>query len=320
MATVNLETTILEDQVQAEQTLSLSPEDDRWRQIFERRLDFIRDRTKSVSEGYQNGVYLVGRPGTGKTHTVRETLERNDASYLYRNARMTPMGLFEELSANADRTIVLDDISSLFDQRQSLQILMAALGGKLGSARPVTYIAKNSHERKSFSFSGGIIAISNVPLRRDPLADALASRVILHEHEPNDAELAALMRYLALKGKDELNPEECLAVIEFVIDESRQHDYRLDLRLMDKGLQDYLQWKDGNTLRSWQELIRASMKQTLRHTLGEKLTKQEEIQLEVDMVLRLMEKYPDDPRRQIEESGLKPSTFYERRKLLKKVR
>ncbi len=37
--------------------------------------DLIRDRTRSVSERYQVGAYLVGRPGSSKTHTVVETLQ-----------------------------------------------------------------------------------------------------------------------------------------------------------------------------------------------------------------------------------------------------
>lgn len=51
-----------------------------------------------------------------------------------------------------------------------------------------------------FEFSGGIIAISNLPLSRDPVADAVASRVRPLEHEPTDEMIAAFMREQALNG------------------------------------------------------------------------------------------------------------------------
>lgn len=301
----------------AKPVISLSSQDRHHLLIFERRCDFVRDRTRSVADRYQNGLYLVGRPGSGKTHTVIETLESINARYIYRNSRMTPMGLFEELCAHPEHTIVLDDISALFDQRQALQILMAALDGKPGQARPVTYTAKNKHERRSFYFRGGIIAISNIPLRRDPLAEAIVSRVVLQEHEPTDEELAAVMRHAAIKGNEDMSPEECNVVVEFVIQESRANDFRLDLRFMGKGLQDYRQQRDGKARRPWQELIRASMKQILRQAPRSAPSKQDEIKLECEMVSRLIEKYPDDTPRQITESGLSKSTFYERRRMLR---
>jgi hypothetical protein len=64
-------------------------------QSFERRQQLIRDRVASVVHCYHTGAYLVGRPGTSKTHTVREDLAQLDTPWVYKNARMTPMGLFE---------------------------------------------------------------------------------------------------------------------------------------------------------------------------------------------------------------------------------
>ena len=62
---------------------------------FEIKQQLIRDRVASVVHGYHTATYLVGRPGTSKTHTVREELERLEEPWVYQNARMTPMGLFE---------------------------------------------------------------------------------------------------------------------------------------------------------------------------------------------------------------------------------
>ena len=68
-----------------------------------------------------------------------------------------------------------------------------------------------------FEFAGGIIAITNVPLRSDPLARALGSRLTVLEHEPSDEEIGAFMRLLALRGHEDMTPGECLEVAEFLI-------------------------------------------------------------------------------------------------------
>src|SRR3954453_17949182 len=135
-------TTSSEIITQADLTLVLCEEDEALLDEFEAMLDLIRDRTRSVAEGYQVGAYLVGRPGSSKTYTVQATLERLDTPWTYRNSRMSPMGLYCLLEEHPEHTVVLDDISTLFNQPQSLQILMAALGGKPGRPRTVTYVTK----------------------------------------------------------------------------------------------------------------------------------------------------------------------------------
>lgn len=57
------------------------------------------------------------------------------------------------------------------------------------------------------------------------------------------------------------------------------------------------------------------MTQLLRQSPHAVLTKQEEIELECEEVARLEKKYPGDRARQIAESGLTKSTFYERRRM-----
>jgi hypothetical protein len=195
-----------------------------------------------------------------------------------------------------------------------LQILLAALGGSPGQPRPVTYTIKEKSERKSFDFTGSIIAISNVRLRRDPLADAVVSRIPVLEHNPTDDQIAAFMRQQALAGYADLTVAECREVVEYVIGASRQNDYPLDLRWMERGWQDFRLVKHGKALRSWRELITSSMRTVFQAPPAQGLSKQEEVQLERENIKRLMHRFPDDVRRQMEESGMKRSTFYQRRR------
>jgi len=269
---------------------ALPAEDQRNLDEFERLRDFIRDRTRSVAERYQNGCYLVGRPGTSKTHTVIETLEALDAPWTYRNGRMTPMGLYRVLEEHPEHTIVLDDVPTLLKQEQALQILMAAMGGKPGKSRVVTYAINDN--RRSFDFSGGIIAISNVALRRDPCADAVASRVPLLEHEPTDEMIVAFMRRQAIRGCKGLTPKECREVVEFVIAESRANEYRLDLRSMEKGWQDYRLCKDGKAKTHWTALVRSSMKKIVVSQAVMPVTRAGEEARLHDIAKQLLERFP----------------------------
>lgn len=278
-------------------------------QQFERKLQVLRDRVASVAYGYHVAAYVVGRPGSSKTFTIRQELDRYDRPWVYHNARMTPMGLFSFLTEHPEQIVVLDDIASLFKNEQALQILLAALDGEPGTARTVTYKSKDREEK--IQFSGAIIAISNIPLRCDPLARALGSRIVMLEHEPTDEQIAAFMRLLASRGFEDLTPEECLEVTEFLINETREFDERLDLRHLTKAWQDFRLVKHGKAETSWQDLVKTSLKKVSR--LNVPLSKTERIEMDREKVRKAMERFPDDCKKQIEFSGLKSSTFYVRK-------
>ena len=277
----------------ATRTLALTKEDQEYLRQFEHLMDRLRDRTVSVAEKFQSGAYLVGRAGSSKTFTVLETLKKRKAPYAYRNARMIAPGLFAFLEEHPEHCCVLDDIPALFDQRQALQTLMAAMGGEPGKPRPMTYTIKSKHERKSFEFGGGIIAISNLPLRRGPLAEAVASRVVILEHEPTDEMLAAFMRSQALTGYEDMTAGECLEVVEFVIAEAIGSDYRLDLRHMKKAWQDFRQDKQGKALRPWQKLVRTSMKRVIKDEIRPVCRADEQARFR-DIALELFKRFPKD--------------------------
>jgi hypothetical protein len=291
----------------------LSDDDLRLVQEFERKLQIVRDRVNSVVHLYHTACYLVGRPGTSKTFTVKKELEQLEVPWAYRNARMTPMGMFDFIADHPEHILVLDDIGTLFKNEQALQILLAALDGDPGERRLVTY--KSKDEDLEVWFTGGIIAISNVALRHDPLARALGSRITSLEHEPSDDEIAAYMRHLALKGYKGLDASECMEVAEFVIEETRGCDQRLDLRHLTKAWDDFRQFKDGRAETPWPELVRTSLHQLLTEATIP-MSKQEEIEQQRELAQQLMDKYPGDSKRQLAEwqriTAMGKSLFYTR--------
>ena len=289
----------------------LSRQDRELVQQLDTKLQLIRDRVASVAHRYHTACYLVGRPGTSKTFTVRTELERLEEPWAYQNARMTPMGLFSFLADHPEHVIVLDDIGSLFKNDQAMQILLAALDGDPGQPRIVRYKSKDKEE--TINFTGTVITISNVPLRCDPLARALGSRIVMLEHEPTDDEMAAFIRHLSADGSGDLSPDECLEVAEFVISETRENDLRLDLRHLRKGWQDYRQVKHKRAKTCWQDLVRTSLLKLAREMLMP-MSKAEDIEQQRLLVIELMERYPNDRQKQIAEWPHSKSLFYQRKR------
>lgn len=242
--------------------MELSEEDRQYVKLFDNQLGLIRDRVTAVAKGYQNGFYLAGRPGTGKTHEVKKQLDALKTVYTLRNSRMTSLGLYTHLREHPEGPTVLDDISTLWYERAAQQILLAAMNGEPGEPRLLTYTTAEVDGRVSFTYYGSIIGISNLPLRRDPIADALQSRTTVLEHNPTDEMIAAVARSRFLNGYEDLSAAEAMKVVEFTIEASKTNEYRLDLRTVNKALNDFMLDRDGHSTRPWQELVLSSMKMT----------------------------------------------------------
>lgn len=270
-------------------TSMLTPEDHVELAILESLRDLIRSRVRGVAERYQIGTYIYGRPGSSKTHTVIETLESLDSPYRLFNCRMSGPGLYDLFRDHPEHVIVLDDINSLFKQKGALSVLLGALGGEPGRPRRITYQVRGKG-KESCDFSGGVVAISNLPLRRDPETDAVASRMAKLPYETTDAMLIALAKSLALKGFEDLTPDECMDVVKFVVVESRNMDLRIDLRTVVKAWQDRRLDKHGRSLRPWEDLVRSSMDRAV----PEPRSRAERVEWQRQIARQMFDKYPHD--------------------------
>ena len=234
---------------------------------LKRRQAIVRDYVRGVARHYATGLYLFGRPGTAKTHTVRDVLDREIGEpYCYQPGHLTPLGLFELIADHPDEVIVLDDLVAIFRSDIALQILLSALGhpaaGDRTRVRIVKYRRKGEEQR--VAFRGGIICITNRELHDDELLGAFKSRVHTLNYDPPDAQLGALMPALAEFGNHGVRPEEATEVARFVIGEMLRLECRFDLRLfVNKALPDYQQWKDDETESDWRDLVTASIEEHL---------------------------------------------------------
>ena len=108
-------------------------------------LKIVKDRVRGVVHRKHTGLYLYGRAGTGKTYTVRSLLDRLAVNHTYSSGHLTPIGLFDLIQANQDRVIVLDDVSSIFNQPIALQLLLAALGNPHDDSGIRSQVIRENH-------------------------------------------------------------------------------------------------------------------------------------------------------------------------------
>src|SRR5262249_35529503 len=127
-----------------------------------RRQAIVRDYVRGVAHRYATGLYLFGRPGTAKTHTVRCVLEEEIREpYVYQRGHLTPVGLFELIAEHPDEVIVLDDLVTIFKSDVALQILLSALEHPTGRDRTRVVKYRRKGETDRAVFGGGIICITN---------------------------------------------------------------------------------------------------------------------------------------------------------------
>lgn len=292
-------------------------------QELNQRLAVVRDRVRGVARGYCHGLYLFGRPGTSKTHTVIKTLKDDGVGHYHQLGHLTPIGLFELLEEQHDRVVVLDDVSHIFSDKKALQILLAALGTQRDGQRARIVRYRRQGYVAEIRFTGGLVCISNLHLDQSPLLEAVKSRVHYIKHDPSDEQIAALMLCVAAQGwpagQPELTPAECREVAEFLIAESRKRDARLDMRLLvDKAFPDYLQWRAGDTEVHWKDLVRATMEERLvelQYTSAESMSRHGRKQVEHQVVRQITETYRTTADRLAEwkaRTGKSERAFYRR--------
>jgi hypothetical protein len=238
---------------------------------LDRRQAIVRDYVRGVARQYATGLYLFGRPGTAKTHTVRRVLDEEIREiYAYQRGHLTPLGLFELIADHADEVVVLDDLGAVLRSDVALQILLSALEPPTARdrGRVVRYRRQGREDR--VVFRGGIVCISNRELHDDELLGAFKSRVHTLNYDPSDAQIGALMLDLAARGwppgasGPEVPPPAAGEVARYLIGEMLRLSCPFDLRLLiGKALPVYQQWKDGEAESDWRDLVTASIEEHL---------------------------------------------------------
>jgi hypothetical protein len=135
------------------------------------RFEVMELLTKGVIDGSIKSLITSGAPGIGKTYTIDKMLlaaerEEKISKFSMMTGSCTAIGLFLQLwnHQNAGNVLVLDDIDSIFDDQESLNLLKGALD--TGRTRTISWLGagrflENEGAENTFEFNGTVIFITN---------------------------------------------------------------------------------------------------------------------------------------------------------------
>jgi len=197
----------------------------------------LEEELKKILVGLNNGLYVWGNPGLGKSHTIQEILENNSSAGKFKIIKgdITPKGLFNTVCEHEDSILILDDNLDIKDRkiRKLLMPMLEKPKDKSSNAREISWITHR--EEKVVNFTGGIIIISNFPLPKDHHGQAIRSRVDVIHFELTKEQLAEKIQFIVKDGYMGLRYDQIKPYINFYYKCFRKSDKQFDLRqLLDK--------------------------------------------------------------------------------------
>ena len=155
----------------------------------EERFQFIEQFTTLVAKKIVPSFIITGSGGIGKTTTVNKTLKKlglkedtigsmGQSDYIVFKGYSTAKALYRMLYENNGKVIVFDDCDSVFKDPIAANVLKSALDS--GETRVISWGAESlfgDDLPSRFEFTGRVIFISNLPLKKFP--QALISRSLL---------------------------------------------------------------------------------------------------------------------------------------------
>jgi hypothetical protein len=248
---------------------------------LEQKLQLIRDRVQGVAQGFSNGLYLWGKGGISKSHSVEQTLNGLAKPFKLTNSRLTAKGLFDLLRLYPDEIHVIEDCETLFADRNAAGVLRSALWGQVENGRQERVVVwQTANGRDEFVFDGGLILITNAALEDVPELRALKTRIACIHFAVTNDEVAALMRRIASEGHRHgqffLPPTACREVVDALIERSARIQRPLDLRLAVNAFMDRLQWEHGAAESHWLDLLESRMRERILPPKGRRAMRAED--------------------------------------------
>lgn len=186
----------------------------------EERFEYIRGIVRMVIDGVNPSAMITGRAGVGKTHLVRDELEKaglkKDRDYLFVTGHSLGFGLYKLLHDHRDCFVVFDDCDSALKDPKAIGVLKGALDSY--DERRVSWFTDKTNNKDDidpfFDFEGRCIFISN--MYADQIDDALCSRSFCMDLHMSNDEVTEHMSNLLDKIETDVPLNIKKEVLEFI--------------------------------------------------------------------------------------------------------
>lgn len=199
----------------------LDMENDMERLSFEQQIDDLERLTKMTINGSSNALFVAGRGGVGKTHTVEKILGEmgmtDGRGYFKNTGTASAAGIYTLFFRHQDSVILFDDSDGALADQDARNIIKAATDTKKVRKLVWNKMGKNVIEPDSdefedneamldagfipryFEFTGRVIFISNLPMNKLDPDGAIRTRAYIVDINPTDAEVYDFMEKIVDK-------------------------------------------------------------------------------------------------------------------------
>ena len=229
---------------------------------YKTQLSDLRHLIKMTIGGSANALFIAGRGGVGKTHTVEEELNKlglkDGDGYFKNTGTATAAGIYSLLFRYKDGVILFDDSDDALKDQESRNIFKAATDTKksrklVWNKRGSNVVDPEGEERSDeeildageiprwFEFTGKIIFISNLSMDKLDPDGAIRTRAYMIDVNPSDEEVYEYMEEICdkipLQAGLSLAHEERIKVIK-ILKEGKSKQ-TANLRKLQRGLNMY---------------------------------------------------------------------------------
>jgi len=219
---------------------------------FTTQLDDLTHLIKMTISGSSNALFVAGRGGVGKTHTVEEVLHelglKDGDGYFKNTGTASPAGLYTLLFRYKDGVVLFDDSDDALKAATDTKKVRKLVWNKRGS-NVVDPDSEQSDEEildagqipRYFEFTGKVIFISNLNMDKLDPDGAIRTRAYMIDINPTDEEVYEFMEKICdkvpLQGGLSLSKPERLKVIGIL--KQGKSKQTANLRKLSRGLNMY---------------------------------------------------------------------------------
>lgn len=215
-----------------------------------KRFKFMRKMIRMVRARTCNGMIVTGEGGLGKTYTIYDELGGmvENVDFFWFTTYATPKGLFDLLKENRHAFMVFDDMDSAFTNRDSVNILKAALDS---TARRRMINWNKSGVQETFEFKGTIIFLSNVPLMKIP-QPIISRSIYVDLFMTPEEKIEHMTNILEAIRPDILTLEEKQKALDFLDDKKLEiKDFNIRTLI---NVANFLKHQDKDDEFTWEEI------------------------------------------------------------------